>query len=230
MCVISFLPEALERVTVLCATVQVAPDQASHLDALISGIILLLNLMPGMAYVGVHLNSGGCIADLKKLFKDRYDEFAGQFSTAKTEDGVLLSKAMQGRTYQEKLDMAWDLYAREELEKLGHTETFERAYIELEEFEMFLGSMSVFHFGARYPCFPENEEIPVDWWHARLHLYVGKRLVRVADAFEDSPAFRSANRYKDVTDEPVAKNTIDLSRTLTKWRGLLTARRYLPQS
>ena len=209
-----------------------APDQASHIDALISGIILLLNLMPGMAYVGVHLNSGGCIAELKKLIKQDYDEFARQFDTAVTADGRLLSEAMQGGTREEKLDMAWDLYARKELEKRGHTEYFERAYIELEEFEMFLGSMSVFHFGARYPCFPENEEIPVDCWHARLHLYVGNKLVRKTDAVAAGDAdFEKANRYNEVTNEPVAKNTIDLSgvTVLPKWRGLRTVRLYLPE-
>ena len=97
---------------------------------------------------------------------------------------------------------------------------------------MFLGSMSVFHFGARYPCFPENEEIPVDCWHARLHLYVGNKLVRKTDAVAAGDAdFEKANRYNEVTNEPVAKNTIDLSgvTVLPKWRGLRTVRLYLPE-
>ena len=209
---------------------QGAPDQASHLDALISGIILLLNLMPGMAYVGVHLNSGGCIAELKKLIKSDYAEFERQFDQAKTEDGTPLSEAMmQGRTRQEKLDMAWDQYARQELERRGHTENFERAYIELEEFEMFLGSMSVYHFGARYPCFPENEEISDDWWHARMHFYVGNMLVRKAEAVAaGEKAFEKENRHMTVANETVSDNTIDLSRVLPGWRGLRTARLYLP--
>lgn len=187
--------------------------------------------MQGMAYVGVHLNSGGCIADLKELIKKDYAEFERQFNEAKTVDGTPLSEAMQGRTRQENLDMAWDLYARAELEKKGHTEKFKRAYIELEEFEMFLGSMSVFHFGARYPCFPENEEIPDDWWHARLHFYVGNRLVRKDHAVAaGEPAFEKENKHMSVTNEPVADNTIDLSGVLPGWRGLLTARLYLPEN
>jgi len=210
--------------------VQGAPDQASHLDALISGIILLLNLMPGMAYIGVHLKSGGCIAELKKLIKSDYAEFERQFNEAKTEDGELLSAAMKGGTPQEKLDMAWDQYARQELKKRGHTENFERAYIELEEFEIFLGSMSVFHFGARYPCFPESEEISEDWWHARMHFYVGNRLVQKADAFAaGGKDFEKANSRKTVVDETVAANTIDLSGVMPEfWRGMRSARLYVP--
>ena len=46
---------------------QEGPDQCSHLDALIGGMIVLLNMMPGFAYLGVHLNSGGCIHALKNL-------------------------------------------------------------------------------------------------------------------------------------------------------------------
>ena len=128
---------------------QVAPDQASHLDALIGGILVLLNMMPGMAYVGVHLNSGGCIHALKNLVRRDYKEFSQQFELAVTVDGRRLQDAMKGRSYQEKLDTAWELYACEELAKLGFTKTFKRVYVELEEFEMFLGSMAVFHFVLR---------------------------------------------------------------------------------
>ncbi len=44
---------------------QEGPDQCSHLDALIGGMIVLLNMMPGFAYFCVHLNSGGCVHALK---------------------------------------------------------------------------------------------------------------------------------------------------------------------
>lgn len=187
--------------------------------------------MQGTAYLGVHLNSGGCIADLKQLIQTDYAEFERQFDEAKTMDGRSLSEAMEGRTRQENLDMAWDLYARAELEKKGHTEKFERAYIELEEFEMFLGSMSVFHFGARYPCFPEIEEIPDNWWHARLHFYVGNMLVRKTEAAAaGAEQFEKENRYRTFANEPVADNTIDLSELPQRvWRGLRTARLYLTQ-
>ena len=148
---------------------QEGPDQCSHLDALIGGMIVLLNMMPGFAYLGVHLNSGGCIHALKNLIRRDYKEFCQQFVSAKAVDGRLLSDAMKGRSYQENLDMAWELYACDELAKQGFTKKFQRAYVELEEFEMLLGSMAVFHFGARYPCFCGREPIPLNWWHVRLH-------------------------------------------------------------
>ena len=206
---------------------QVAPDQSSHLDALIGGLIVLLNMMRGYAYVGVHLNSGGCIHALKKLITEDYKTFCQQFECAKTADGQRLQDAMKGRSYQEKLDQAWGLYARGKLAKFGFAEKFKRVYVELEEFEMFLGSMAVFHFGARYPCFSRQEPIPLDWWHLRLHLYIGSRLVRVEDAVANSQDFSKAARRKNVVDDAVADHTIDLFDPPALWRGLLAALEFL---
>jgi hypothetical protein len=209
----------------------VAPDQSSHLDALIGGIIVLLNMMPGMAYVGVHLNSGGCIHALKNLIRQNYKEFCKQFASARTGDGRLLHEAMKGRSYQEKLDMGWELYACDKLAEAGFTKKFQRAYVELGEFEMFLGSMAVFHFGARYPCFCGLEQIPLDWWHVRLHLYIGNRLVRVEDAIADDDEFQKETKHKNVVDDPIAKHTIDLFEPPARgqWRGLLAARRFFAE-
>jgi hypothetical protein len=209
------------------ATAQVTPDQSSHLDALIGGLIVLLNMMPGMAYVGVHLNSGGCIHALKNLIREDYPEFCRQFGVAMTVDGRRLQDVMKGRSYQQKLDMAWELYACEKLAAAGFSEKFQRAYVELEEFEMFLGSMAVFHFGARYPCFCRQEEIPLDWWHLRLHLYIGNRLVRVADAVADGEQFLKNARNKNVVDDAVAQHTIDLFDPPPQWRGLLAVRQFM---
>ena len=185
--------------------------------------------MPGMAYVGVHLNSGGCIHALKNLVRRDYKEFGRQFERAVTVDGRRLQDAMKGRSYQEKLDTAWELYACEELAKLGFTKTFKRVYVELEEFEMFLGSMAVFHFGARYPCFCGQEPIPLDWWHLRLHLYIGSRLVLVEDAIADGEAFKKDARHKNVTEDDIAQHTIDLFDPPAQWRGLLAAGRFFAE-
>ena len=186
-------------------------------------MIVLLNMMPGFAYLGVHLNSGGCIHALKNLIRRDYKEFCQQFVSAKAVDGRLLSDAMKGRSYQENLDMAWELYACDELAKQGFTKKFQRAYIELGEFEMFLGSMAVFHFGARYPCFCGQEPIPLDWWHLRLHLYIGSQLVRVEDAIADDRNFLKDAKNKNVIDDPIAKHTIDLINPPAQYRGLLAA-------
>ena len=210
-----------------CAAVQVAPDQAPHLDALIGGLLVLLNMNRGKAYVGVYLNSGGCINALKKMRQTDYEEFKRQFAAAETRDGRRLCDVMKGRTYQENLDMAWDEYAKKRLSELGFAKKFERAYIELDEFEMFLGSMSVYHFGAMYPCFVPLEKINADAWHLRMHLYIGQVQVRVSEAVEDSAQFKRQNSGNIMTDEPVAKYTIDLLQLPRQMRAIRTARLFL---
>ena len=88
---------------------------------------------------------------------------------------------------------------------------------------MFLGSMAVFHFGARYPCFCGQEPIPLDWWHLRLHLYIGSQLVRVEDAIAEDRNFLKDAKNKNVIDDPIAKHTIDLINPPAQYRGLLAA-------
>ena len=205
---------------------QEGPDQCSHLDALIGGMIVLLNMMPGFAYLGVHLNSGGCIHALKNLVRRDYQEFCQQFASAKAVDGQQLSDAMKGRSYQENLDMAWELYAYGELAKQGFTKKFQRAYVELEEFEMLLGSMAVYHFGARYPCFCGREPIPLNWWHVRLHIYIGNKLVPVEDAISTDKEFLKSVKNKNVASDPIEKHTIDPFDPPTGWRGLLPVHRF----
>jgi len=206
--------------------VQEGPDQCSHLDALIGGMIVLLNMMPGFAYLGVHLNSGGCIHALKNLVRRDYKEFCQQFASAKAVDGQQLSDAMKGRSYQENLDMAWELYAYGELAKQGFTKKFQRAYVELEEFEMLLGSMAVYHFGARYPCFCGREPIPLNWWHVRLHIYIGNKLVPVEDAVSTDKEFLKSVKNKNVASDPIEKHTIDPFDPPVGWRGLLPVHRF----
>ena len=149
-----------------------------------------------------------------------------QFVSAKAVDGRLLSEAMKGRSYQANLDMAWELYACEELAKQGFTKKFQRAYVELEEFEMLLGSMAVYHFGARYPCFCGREPIPLNWWHVRLHIYIGNRLVPVEDAVSTEDEFLKSVKNKNVVSDPIAKHTVDPFDPPAHWRGLLPVHRF----
>jgi len=51
---------------------------------------------PGFAYVGVHLNSGGCIHALKELIRTDYGKFREQFMVAMTADGRLSPAALPG--------------------------------------------------------------------------------------------------------------------------------------
>ena len=53
-------------------------------------------------------------------------------------ESARLVEAMQGWSDQEKLDMAWGLYARRKLTEQRFGSIWERAYLELDEFEMVL--------------------------------------------------------------------------------------------
>jgi len=203
---------------------QVAPDQAGHLDAWIHGLIVLLNVMKGKAYFGTYLKSGGCVFFLKALVRKEFKAFESAFKAARSPHGGLLSDAMKGDNFEQKRDMAWNLYAQKKLGEAGFTDKWERAYIELDEFELVLGSMSVYHFGARYPCFfPPEAPISVDWWHLRLHLYCGNKQVKASESVT-----LSAEEIKGlVVEEKVAENTIDLLNPEDIWRGMLPLQRML---
>ena len=126
--------------------------------------------------------------------------------------------------------MAWGVYARHNLAEMGFGRRWERAYLELDEFELLLGSMSFIHFGARFPCFSREEPIPRDWWNLRLHLYAGQKIVRPAQLVR-SYARREALRHcHNSTDEPVSESTINLRYLPPFYRGLLAAVPYLPAS
>jgi hypothetical protein len=133
-----------------------------------------------------------------------------------------LVEAMQGWSDQEKLDMAWGLYARRKLTEQRFGSIWERAYLELDEFEMVLASMAVCHFGAQYPCFSRQEPIPSDWWHLRLHLYVGNKLV-LPNQVVLVDAEEKELKNHNVVEEPVASSTINLLKSPPHLRGLLAA-------
>ena len=59
---------------------------------MIYGLIVLLNMMPGKAYVGVHLNSGGCIHAIKRLIERDYITFCSEFEASG------LAEDMKGRS------------------------------------------------------------------------------------------------------------------------------------
>jgi hypothetical protein len=174
---------------------------------MIKGLIVLLNMMPGKAYVGVHLNSGGCIHALKGLIEEDYDRFCDEFRASG------LADSMGRGTYEEKLDTAWGVYARKKLADMGFNQDWERAYLELDEFEMFLGSMSVFHFGSRYPCFSRPEPIPLDWWHLRLHMYVGNKFLRADRIVDPEKAYLNCKAGADVI---VVGNAIEKDSSLIR--------------
>ena len=148
-------------------------DQHGHLDALLRGMLMLVNLMPGKSYLGIFLGSGGCINAMRELIEVEYDDFESAFKSD-------LACQMKGTDDVEKLERAWRIYSRCRLAEQGFGRKWKRAYLQLDEFDLFMGSYSVFHFGARFPLFFGDDalrQVPVDWYNLRLHLYSGDKNV-----------------------------------------------------
>ena len=134
---------------------------------------MLVNLMPGKSYLGIFLGSGGCINAMRKLIEDEYDDFERVFESD-------LARQMKGTDDVEKLERAWRIYSRCRLAEQGFGRKWKRAYLQLDEFDLFMGSYSVFHFGARFPLFFGDDalrQVPLDWYNLRLHLYSGDKNV-----------------------------------------------------
>ena len=134
---------------------------------------MLVNLMPGKSYLGIYLGSGGCINAMRKLIEEEYDDFESAFNSD-------LKQGMKGTDEEEKLERAWRIYSRWRLAELGFGDKWKRVYLELDELDLFMGSYSVFHFGARFPLFFRDDAlrlVPVDWYNLRLHLYSGDKNV-----------------------------------------------------
>ena len=108
--------------------------------------MMLVNLDPGKSYLGVYLGSGPCVAAMRTLIETDYDKFEQLFQRE-------LQHRMKGGDPVERLERAWRIYSQWRLAGLGLGGEWERAYLEMDEFDLFLGSYNVFHFGARFPLF-----------------------------------------------------------------------------
>ena len=97
----------------------------------------------------------------------------------------------------------WRIYSRCRLEALGFGGKWKCAYLELDGFDLFMASFSMFHFGARFPLFFGDDAlrpVPQDWYNLRLHLYSGDK---------DVPAGQSNVRLRG-HKQPVQNDTIAL--------------------
>jgi hypothetical protein len=177
---------------------EVSHDQHAHLDALLCGIFMLVNLMAGKNHVGVMLNSGGCVHALKELVDKDFDRFEEEF------DAELCGK-MKGEDREEKLERAWSHYAKWKLGEKGCAKVWRRVYLELGEFDLMLASYSVVHYGSRFPLFFKDDAlrrpVPSYWYNLRLHLYSQQKWVLGKDS----------NVSDGGHDHPVETQTIDLA-------------------
>jgi hypothetical protein len=160
---------------------KIAGEQDAHLDGLIDAIFAVINLTPGKGYIGAVLNSAGFIHPLKKLSREEFAQFKREFSEFPCpgdEEGRKLIEVMPGSDVGLKLRAAWRIYAVRKLSQQGVDvkRPWTRAYIEMAEGVMAICSMSLLHFGTRFPLFFDNRPVPDNLWHLRLHMYIGSKI------------------------------------------------------
>ena len=159
---------------------RIAGEQDTHLDGLTDAIFSVTNLTPGLWYTGAVLNSAGFIHPLKKLAREEFVPFRREFNEFPCPgdpSGRKLIDAMPGSDARLKLRAAWRIYAVRRLSQLGIVERpWKRAYIEMAEGVTAICSMSLLHFGPRFPLYFDNRPVPDDLWHLRLHMYIGSKL------------------------------------------------------
>ena len=159
---------------------KISGEQDTHLDGLTDAIFSVTNLTRGKGYFGAILNSAGSIHPLKKLAREEFAPFRREFKEFPCPgdpDGRKLIDVMPGSNAQLKLRAAWRIYAARRLSQLGLVQRpWKRAYIEMAEGVTAVCSMSLLHFGTRFPLYFDNRPVPDDLWHLRLHMYIGSKL------------------------------------------------------
>ena len=182
-------------------------EQSGHLDGIINGLFLLMNLMAGHAWVGVYLHSGSYLRALKELaltdfwrFKEEFELYpAVDHSGKSAPGGGTMRDAMKGTNNQAKLRAAWNAYVAVKLPKEDQV-PWKRVYVKIPEATLLLGSMCTYHFGARFPLIFSKKAVPDDLWHMRLHMYFGSKLFRCP----------SANPSSGISKNLAQESTIDI--------------------
>lgn len=158
----------------------ISGEQDAHLDGLIDAIFALMSLTRGRGSLGIVLNSAEWIYALKNLSREEFVPFRQEFYDflcPGDPEGRKLIDMMPGKDKKLKLRAAWRLYAVRKLSAQGYVEKqWKRAYVEMEEGVMAICSMSLLHFGTRFPLYFDNRPVPDNLWHLRLHMYVGSKL------------------------------------------------------
>ena len=154
-------------------------DQDVHLDGLTNAIFSVTSLASKGSF-GVIVNSAGFIHPLKKLSRDEFIPFKrdfNEFPRPGDPEGRKLIDMMPGGDARLKLRAAWRLYSVRRLSQQGIVlKPWKRAYIEMAEGVTAICSMSMLHFGTRFPLYFDNRPVPDDLWHLRLHMYIGSKL------------------------------------------------------
>jgi hypothetical protein len=155
---------------------------------------------------------------------------------------------MKGTDEEEMLERAWRIYSRWRLAELGFKAEWKRAYLELDEFDLFMGSYCVFHFGARFPLFFGDDalrQVPVEWYNLRLHLYSGDKYVpgRQSNVCQmgheqavqnDTIALEAPIPWYDPETRITSKRKADATGMtpafLPRWNGMKALNQFRPQN
>jgi hypothetical protein len=170
-------------------------DQSIHLDADTSGLLTWMNYtafnhdtaQENKSYLGVYLYSAGCISAIRKLAEKYYDSFVKKFQEHLV-DGKRLCECMKGPSQAEKLSIAWSVFVNQELVKQKKSDHWKRVYVEVDEFEAIIASLSTVHFGARFPLkFGEQaKETLRTLSHVRMHSYLGRRVLTSSERVQET--------------------------------------------
>ena len=189
-----------------------------------------LNLMASIAYFGMYLFSGGAVHFVKMLKKDGvYKQFCDKFpsvrsakdptkflrdtflegsssipfSSAMLELLLTLKMTVSGASYAEKLATAWACYVQRRLHAAGFRNEWVRIYAEVLEFYFIVGSLSLVHFGPRFPLLFGGVGPTEEDWSVRLHRYITDDIYRVNEEVEKETGHR-------FDSEEVEEHTVDI--------------------
>jgi hypothetical protein len=197
--------------TMFCDS-QACPDQSMHLDAPSWGLLTWVNCMaegcyrsredPSQidAYLGIYVNSARCISEVKRIAGEEYEQFSDEFFRASNSRGQLLVDVMKGSSRGEKLWIAWSYYIVQRLKAAGFNDLWERKYVKASEFEALVASLSIVHFGARFP-FTFEDAPPNQFqrlYQLRMHSYIGETWIR-SSSVEESGAHMETDHIETKT-------------------------------
>lgn len=194
-------------------TLKMVPDQSFHLDAETSGVLTWMNCtafnhetaQENQSYLGVYLNSARCISAIKKLGSECYEDLKNAISAWTLPDESSLLKRIEWGSFSEKLSIVWSDFVQCQLRKQKIDQTWKRAYLEIDEFEGIIASLSTVHFGARFPMVFEGGPVgthSAGISHLRMHSYIGREVATSDQAVEGTtinlrshPTLQAALQY-----------------------------------
>jgi hypothetical protein len=188
-----------------------------HLDAASWGLLTWVNCMaegvdsPQIdAYLGIYVNSAKCVSEVKRIAGEEYKQFSEEFDKARSTKtpGRQLVDVMKGSSRDEKLWIAWSYYILQRLKSAGVNDLWTRKYVKASEFQAVVASLSLVHFGARFPMIFEGP--PPDkfqnLYQIRMHSYLGRTWIRATSLNASGAHFERDDietKTLDICNDPI---------------------------